>query len=186
MLLTYYRETELLLIDVGSPGGMKDLKWSIATQGYSVKDLTHVLVAHYHMDHGAIAQEMKDKGAKLIVMESQKEYLNTQKKFIKPPLVFHEIKNENNIILTFHNSRILLKDLSIGREIISTPGHSPDHVTLVLDEGIAFTVDLPPENTSPEESEAFKNWQRLRAMKVNRIYPAHGPYTYRSSICKIK
>jgi glyoxylase-like metal-dependent hydrolase (beta-lactamase superfamily II) len=43
---------------------MQELKWSMAQQGYSVKDVTHVLVTHYHMDHGAIAQEMKDKGAK--------------------------------------------------------------------------------------------------------------------------
>ena len=59
----------------------------MAKEGYSVKDVTHVLVPTYHMDHGGIAQEMKDKGAKLIVMESQKGHLNDQKKFIKPPLV---------------------------------------------------------------------------------------------------
>ncbi len=45
-------------------GGMQEFKWSTAKEGLSVKDMTHVLVTHYHMDHGAIAQEMKDKGAK--------------------------------------------------------------------------------------------------------------------------
>jgi glyoxylase-like metal-dependent hydrolase (beta-lactamase superfamily II) len=40
----------------------------MAKEGYSVKDVTHVLVTHYHLDHGDIVQEMKDKGAKLIVM----------------------------------------------------------------------------------------------------------------------
>ena len=35
---------------------------------------------------------------------------------------------------------------------------------------------FPPENGSPEGSETFKDWQRLRSMKVTRIYPAHGPY----------
>jgi glyoxylase-like metal-dependent hydrolase (beta-lactamase superfamily II) len=128
------------------------------------------------MDHGAIAREMKDKGEKLIVMESQREHFNTQKKFIKPPMVFHEIKKEGNIVLEFRGSRIFLKSLKIDGEIISTTGHSEDHVTLVLDEGITFTGDLPPENGSPEGSNAFKNWQQLRTMKVTRIYPAHGPY----------
>jgi hypothetical protein len=33
---------------------------------------------------------------------------------------------------------------------------------------------LPIENGSPEGSDAFKNWQHLRSMKVKRIYPAHG------------
>ncbi len=171
-----FTEKAKLLIDVGWPGGMQELKWSLATHRLSVKDVTHVLVTHYHMDHGAIAQEMKDKGAKLIVMESQVEHLNAQKKFIKPPQVFHEIKTNDNIVLSFRESRIFLKSLNIDGEITSTAGHSQDHITLVIDEGIAFTGDLPPENGSPEGSESSKNWRQLRAMKVTRIYPAHGPY----------
>jgi endoribonuclease LACTB2 len=83
-----------LLVDLGWPGGMQELKWSIAQQGFSVKDVTHVLVTHYHMDHGAIAQEMKDKGAKLIVLETQRNHLNDQKTFIKPPLIYHPIETD--------------------------------------------------------------------------------------------
>lgn len=163
-----------LLIDVGWPGGMAELKSSIANEGYSVKDVTHVLVTHYHMDHGAIAQEMKTKGAELIVLENQKTHLNDQKRFIKPPQMYHEITSGDNLDLAFRDSRPFLKTLGIDGEIIPTPGHGPDHVTLVLDEGIAFTGDLPPENASPPESDAFKDWQRLRALKVTRVYPAHG------------
>ena len=165
-----------LLIDVGWPEGMAELKASFAHQGYSVKEVTHVLVTHYHMDHGAIAQEMKDKGAKLIVMETQKPHLNEQTHFIKPPLVFREIREEGNVNLTFRDSRAYLKELGIDGEIIPTTGHSPDHVTLVPDEGMAFTGDLPPESGSPEGSDAFRNWRQLRAMKVKRIFPAHGAY----------
>ncbi|MGA3111877.1 MAG: MBL fold metallo-hydrolase [Candidatus Bathyarchaeia archaeon] len=169
-------EKAKLLIDVGWPGGMQELKWSLAAQCISVKEITHVLITHYHMDHGALAQEIKDKGAKLIMMESQVEHLNTQKKFIKPPMVFHEIKNEGNIELAFRDSRVFLKTLDIDGEIISTSGHSPDHVTLVLDDGIAFTGDLPPKNCSAEGSNVFNDWQRLQTMKVTRAFPAHGPY----------
>jgi glyoxylase-like metal-dependent hydrolase (beta-lactamase superfamily II) len=169
-------EKAKLLIDVGWPGGMQELKWSLATQGLSVKEITHVLITHYHMDHGALAQEIKDKGAKLIAMERQMEHMNTQKKFIKPPMVFHEVINEGNIELAFRDSRVFLKTLDIDGEIISTPGHSPDHVTLVLDDGIAFTGDMPPKNCSPEGSNVFNDWQRLQTMKVTRAFPAHGPY----------
>jgi endoribonuclease LACTB2 len=66
--------------------------------------------------------------------------------------------------------------LGIKGEIISTTGHGPDHVTLVLDEGIAFTGDLPPENASPEDSGAFKDWKYMRKMNVTRFYPAHGAF----------
>jgi Zn-dependent hydrolases, including glyoxylases len=169
-------EKAKLLIDVGWPGGMAELKSSMANEGYSVKEVTHVLVTHYHMDHGAIAQEMKDKGAKLIVLENQKTHLNDQKHFIKPPAVYREIRADGNLDLAFKDSRAFLKTLGLDGEVIPTPGHGPDHVTLVLDAGIAFTGDLPPENASSPDSDAFRDWQRLHALGVKRLYPAHGLY----------
>ena len=170
-------EEAKLLKDVGWPGGMRELKWSLAGEGLSVKDITHVLVTHYHMDHGAIAQEMKDKGARLIVMESQREHLNEQKKFIKPPSIFHEIKTVDNIELAFRESRAFLKTLGLNGEILSTLGHSQDHVTLVLDRGEAFTGDLPPESGVKKDSEGYKDWRKLHSMNTKKIYPAHGrPY----------
>ena len=169
-------EKAKLLVDVGWPGGMAELKSSMAQQGCQVKEVTHVLVTHYHMDHGAIAQEMKDKGAKLLVMENQKTHLNEQKRFIKPPAVYHEISAQGNLELAFKDSRSFLRTLGLEGEIIPTPGHGPDHVTLVLDEGIAFTGDLPPENASAPDSDAFRDWQHLHALGVKRLYPAHGPY----------
>ncbi|MCX6649331.1 MAG: MBL fold metallo-hydrolase [Candidatus Bathyarchaeota archaeon] len=169
-------EKAKLLIDVGWPGGMQELKASLTNEGLSIKDVTHVLVTHYHMDHGAIAQELKDKGAKLIVLESQREHLNIQRKFIRPPMVFHEIREEGNILLKFGDSRVFLRNLGIDGEIISTTGHGQDHVTLILDEGIAFTGDLPPPNGAPEGSDVANDWVRLRSMKVTRVYPAHGAY----------
>jgi glyoxylase-like metal-dependent hydrolase (beta-lactamase superfamily II) len=169
-------EKAKLLNDVGWPGGMKELKSTMAREHYSVKDVTHVLVTHYHMDHGAIAQEMKDKGAKLIVMENQVNHVNDQQKFIKPPATYHAVKPEGNLELTFKDSRAFLKKIGLEGVIIPTPGHGPDHVTLVLDEGIAFTGDLPPENASPPNSLEFRDWQRLHAMGVKRLYPAHGTH----------
>ena len=160
---------------------MQELKWNMAQHGYSVKDVTHVLVTHYHMDHGAIAQEVKDKRAKLIVMETQREHLNDQKNFIKLPLIFHEIKEEGNVNLTFKDSAVFLKSLGLDGQIIPTTGHSPDHVTLVLDEGLAFTGDMPPENGSPKGTVAFKDWQHIRELKVKRVFPSHGPNDYQLS-----
>ena len=54
----------------------------------------------------------------------------------------HEIKNEGNIELAVKSSRVFLKMIEIDGEIISTQGHSTDHVSLILDQGIAFTGDF--------------------------------------------
>jgi len=163
-----------LLIDVGWPGGMPELKRSMACHGRSVKEVTHVMMTHYHIDHAGIAQEMKDKGARLVVMQNQAGHLNDLEKYLHPPMVFHRIRAEANIVLTFEESRRFLGGLGVAGEIIPTPGHGPDHVTLVLDQGAAFTGDLPPENATAEGTPAYEDWRRLRSMGVERVYPAHG------------
>jgi glyoxylase-like metal-dependent hydrolase (beta-lactamase superfamily II) len=60
---------------------------------------------------------------------------------------------------------------------VSTPGHSDDSISLVLDEGIAFTGDLvPPAMVDADKAEVVKhNWARLRALNVRTIHPGHGP-----------
>jgi endoribonuclease LACTB2 len=165
-----------LLIDVGWPGGTPELKASLAKQRLSIKDVTHVIMTHYHIDHAGIGQEIKDKGAKLIVMESQKGHLNDLKQFLKPPMVFHDITDKDNIELGFDQSRAFLEKLGLQGEIIPTTGHGLDHVSLVLDNGIAFTGDLPPESGSEEGTDAYKDWKKMRSMNVKRIFPAHGNY----------
>ena len=87
---------------------MQDLKWCIASEGLSTKNVTHVLITHYHIDHGDISQEMKDKDAKLIVMENQIEHLNEQKQFVKPPLIFHEVNYSPLTGRASHNYVLLM------------------------------------------------------------------------------
>jgi glyoxylase-like metal-dependent hydrolase (beta-lactamase superfamily II) len=164
----------MLLFDVGWPNGMPDLKRNLAQNGVSVKEITHVLNSHYHIDHAGITQEVKDKGARLIVMENQKGHLNDLKKFLSPPMVFHDITDDGNIGLRFSESREFLAKLGLRGEIVPTIGHCPDHVTLVLDSGEAFTGDLPPENATEEGTAASLDWHRLRKMGVRKAYPAHG------------
>ena len=67
--------------------------------------------------------------------------------------------------------------IGIDGEIISTPGHSDDSVTLVLDEGSAFTGDLtnPTVAEDTPDTPLTRSWDRLRAMRVTLIYPGHGP-----------
>ena len=50
-------------------------------------------------------------------------------------------------------------------------------VSLVLDEGIAFTGDLlPPALVAADEAEAAKeSWAKLRELNVRTVYPGHGP-----------
>lgn len=60
--------------------------------------------------------------------------------------------------------------------ILATPGHSPDSVSLVLDEGIAFTGDLTQEGfISADDVAARASWKCIWDRNVKVVYPAHGP-----------
>jgi glyoxylase-like metal-dependent hydrolase (beta-lactamase superfamily II) len=77
--------------------------------------------------------------------------------------------------LKFADSRKFLAGLGLAGEIISTPGHSDDSVTLILDEGFAFTGDLPPLFMVAEEDHVTRgSWDKIYQHKVTRIFPAHG------------
>ena len=67
--------------------------------------------------------------------------------------------------------------VSFARHIVHTPGHSDDSVTLVLDNGAAFTGDLTAEWMVAEEDPdvVARSWQLLRDRGVTTIYGGHGP-----------
>jgi glyoxylase-like metal-dependent hydrolase (beta-lactamase superfamily II) len=91
---------------------------------------------------------------------------------------YTEIREQDNLILKFDDSRKFLASIGIKGEIISTPGHSEDSVMLILDEGLAFTGDLPPRFAIPDENQAAKeSWDKIQHHKITRIFPAHGNQT---------
>ncbi len=78
-------------------------------------------------------------------------------------------------MLAFADSRAFLRSLGVDGEIIPTPGHSNDSVTLILDEGFAFTGDLQPRFMLPDDDQISReSWDRIYQHKITRIFPGHG------------
>ena len=96
---------------------------------------------------------------------------------MKPADRFTDISLHGNIVVTAADSRNLLADMGLAGEVVHTPGHSDDSVSLVLDNGWVFTGDLPPEGlaTSESESAVIRSWEALRARGATTVYPGHGP-----------
>jgi glyoxylase-like metal-dependent hydrolase (beta-lactamase superfamily II) len=96
---------------------------------------------------------------------------------MKPVNQYADIRLDDNLGLTFADSRQFLRGIGIEGEIIGTPGHSDDSITLVLDEGIAFTGDLlGPQHVADEaRPQAELSWSKIRSHHVKTIYPGHGP-----------
>jgi glyoxylase-like metal-dependent hydrolase (beta-lactamase superfamily II) len=166
-----------LLVDCGWPGTLPKFTAELKRKGITPRDIRYILVTHFHPDHAGLVQEIKDQGARLILMETQPDLIVPMAEGLKRKgTPFTPIHRANSIIMTFKESRKFLSELGLAGEIIPTLGHSDDSVTLILDEGYAFTGDLPPEFMLAEENEKGReSWARIRQHKITRIYPAHGP-----------
>jgi ribonuclease/clavin/mitogillin len=169
--------TPRLLIDVGWPSTLPKLLAMLKRKDILLQDIRYLLVTHYHPDHAGLAQEMKAKGVRLIVLEQQLPAIPILKTYMKPINHYVDITLHDNLVMSVHESRAFLKRIGIAGEIVRTPGHSDDSVSLALDAGAAFTGDLPPPGFVDERASdsVRQSWDALRALHVRLIYPGHGP-----------
>lgn len=165
-----------LLIDCGWPGTLPKLLAQLKRKGISIKEIQYLLVTHFHPDHAGITQDLKRLGIKLVLLESQANFITPFAQYFNGKnFPYLEITQSDNLILKFEGSRKFLASIGLNGEILSTPGHSDDSITLILDEGLAFTGDLSPRFMISEEDHITQqSWNRIYEHKITRIYPAHG------------
>ncbi|MEW5917607.1 MAG: MBL fold metallo-hydrolase, partial [Gemmatimonadota bacterium] len=128
------------------------------------------------IDHAGAAQDLKKLGMRLLVTEEQLPAIPLMKQWTKPRDNYTEITTHDNVVIKASESRALLAQLGISGEVVHTPGHSDDSVSLVLDSGIAFTGDLTSEQMVANEDPTVvaRSWQALRDLGVTTIYGGHG------------
>jgi glyoxylase-like metal-dependent hydrolase (beta-lactamase superfamily II) len=166
-----------LLIDLGWPGMVGMLLAQLERMNVPLKEVTHGLATHYHMDHAGAAQDLKNRGMRLIVTPEQVAFIEPMKANMKDFDGYTKITLHDNLLLPCVESRTLLKSLGFDGEIVHTPGHSDDSVSLVLDTGACFTGDLTHPDFATEETAELvgRSWQRLRDLGATTVHAGHGP-----------
>ncbi|HEU5218643.1 MAG TPA: MBL fold metallo-hydrolase [Gemmatimonadales bacterium] len=169
--------TSRLLVDLGWPGMVAPLLANLERKGVPLAEIKYGLATHYHIDHAGAAEDLKRRGMTLLVTEEQVSSIPQMKQWTKPSDHYTEISAAGNRVLACVDSRGFLAKLGIPGEIVHTPGHSDDSVTLVLDNGWAFTGDLTPESMVAQEDPLVvaQSWQLLRDRGATTVYGGHGP-----------
>jgi glyoxylase-like metal-dependent hydrolase (beta-lactamase superfamily II) len=142
-----------------------------------LREITHGVATHYHMDHAGCAQDLKNTGMRLIVAEEQVAFIAPMKQYMKEADHYTDISPVGNLVVSCADSRALLATLGIDGEFVHTPGHSDDSITVLLDSGEAFTGDLTWPTFATEETMDAVNasWARLRERGAKMVYGGHGP-----------
>ena len=164
-----------LLVDCGWPGTLPQFSKVLQRKGIVLSELKYLLVTHFHPDHAGLVQELKNQGTKFILPECQAPFVSSFADYFKEkPLPYIEINQNDNILLKLENSRIFFASLGLSGELLHTPGHSDDSVTLILDEGYAFTGDLHPTFMNIEDPKTRASWDKIGQFKIKQIFPGHG------------
>ncbi|MEK7239538.1 MAG: MBL fold metallo-hydrolase [Gemmatimonadota bacterium] len=166
-----------LLVDLGWPGMFGTLAANLERMDIPLAEITHGVATHYHMDHAGAAQDLKDAGMRLIVTAEQVAAIQLMKRHVKASDRYTEISPDGNLVVTCAESRALLARLGIEGQLVPTPGHSDDSVSLLLDTGAVFTGDLTHPMLVTEETATVvsRSWQRLRELGATTVYAGHGP-----------
>ena len=168
--------TSRLLVDLGWPGTWDTMRANLERTGVPLREIRYGLATHFHIDHAGLAQEFKRAGVPLLVIDLQEEWIPKIEDHVKPADRFTSITLNDNHVISLAESRALLASIGIAGEILHTPGHSPDSVSLLLDDGSVFTGDLthPMFVTEAEEAVTTASWQLLRDRGATTVYAGHG------------
>lgn len=165
-----------LLVDLGWPGMIGQLKQQLARMDVPVSELRYGVATHYHIDHAGCAQDLKAFGMKLLVVDLQQAWIPRMKSHTKPQDHYTNITLHDNTVISLAESRALLASIGIGGELLHTPGHSDDSISLLLDDGSVFTGDLThPMLIGEDDAEVVNaSWALLKAHGATTVYPGHG------------
>ena len=169
--------TSRLLLDLGWPGSMGEMQANLKRMDVPLSEIRYGLATHYHIDHAGLAQELKQAGVPLLVIDVQVAAIPLMKQWTKPQDNYVEITTHDNVVISCAESRATLEKIDISGEILHTPGHSDDSVSLLLDDGSVFTGDLTHPGFANEEDAATvaASWQLLREHGAKQVYPHTAP-----------
>lgn len=167
-----------LLIDTDYAGTLPAFYKEIKRHDIGVGDITYVLATHYHPDHMGLISELMKQGVKLLLVDIQREYVGFSDEIFarEKRLQYEPIRKEEATVITCEESRAFLKNLGIDGEIIVTPSHSEDSVSLLLDDGTCIVGDLEPMEYlgAYEDNVRLKaDWERILSFQPKRICYAH-------------
>ena len=188
MIKLRYGNTNTFFIQGESGGLLFDTDWAgtlpafykaIKQNHIALKDIDCVLASHWHPDHMGLIGELMAQGVKLLAVNVQKDFIHESDGiFARDRIPYSPIDDTRAMIISCEESRDFLLRLGIHGEIIRTPSHSEDSISLVLDAGDCFVGDLEPFaylEAYDENAPLRRDWERIISFHPKRIFHAHMP-----------
>ena len=167
-----------LLIDTDYAGMLPGFFRAIKAADIRLADITFVMATHYHPDHVGLIGELQELGVTLLIADVQLPFAHYADGIFtreKQPS-WRPVNEQTAKVISVGESRSFLSDLGISGEIIRTPSHSEDSISVILDSGTCFVGDLEPFSflAAYESNVALKqDWDRIMDYHPKKILYAH-------------
>ena len=165
------------MVDTDYAGTLPAFYRAIKHARVKASDVSYVLATHYHPDHMGLIPELMKQGVKLLLIDTQEDSVHfSDYIFARDRVPFEPIDEAKATVITCAESKEFLAGIGISGEIISTPSHSPDSVSLLLDDGDCIVGDLQPREylAAYEQDNALKaGWDAVLRYRPRRILYAH-------------
>ena len=167
-----------LLIDTDYAGTLQAFFRSLKMNHLELDDISYVLPTHCHPDHIGLIGELQHLGVKLLLIDKQLATVHFPDEIFgrDKHLRYAPIDEKQATIISCDESREFLRSIGIEGEIISTPSHSEDSVSVILDCGDCFVGDLEPYeylNGYENNLQLQKDWSLILSRNPKRILYAH-------------
>lgn len=166
-----------ILFDTGWAGSFPQFCRALGGAGAAVQEIRYLFISHFHPEHMGIAQEIAGCGVKIVVTDVQRAHTHdADRVFAKEGnCLYLPIADEDVRVISCGESRPLLEECGIAGEIVHTPGHSEDGISLCLDEGVLFVGDLNPlyELDMHRGTQIGESWDKLLSRNPVKVYYGH-------------
>lgn len=167
-----------VLFDTGWAGTFPLLCRALGEKDLRLQDIKLLLISHFHPDHMGIAQDIANAGVTLAAADVQREYLHFSDGIFarEKHSRFTPIDDSKVRFFSIDQSRELLGELGIDGEVLHTPGHSDDSISLWMEGDKTLLVgDLDPlyELEMHKGTQVEQSWQRLLALAPQTVCYAH-------------
>jgi len=168
-----------LLVDTDYAGTLPGFYKALKAAGVQLTDIAFVLATHYHPDHMGLIPELMKQGVRLLLMDTQTKDVHYPDQIFarEKALRFVPIDESEAKVVACRDSRAFLAGVGIAGEIVSTPSHSRDSVSLVLDDGDCLVGDLEPMEylSAYADNPALEaDWDAILNFHPKRILYSHG------------
>jgi glyoxylase-like metal-dependent hydrolase (beta-lactamase superfamily II) len=170
----------VVLVESGPGSTIEALTAALQTRGYGIRDVTHVLLTHIHLDHAGAAGYLARQGAQIFVHPRATLVYGDEMESLWGEML--PVPPEKLTVLQ-DNDEVTVGDLRFVA--LATPGHAEHHIVYQF-EDLAFTGDVGAVRipgysylripTTPPEFHLEK-WResvaRLQKAGFKRIAPTH-------------